>query len=66
MMPWQPSLIQYAAFERHRVVQDAARAAGACWPCCWEAGMRATDATVPREKVGEMHAECRKRIERSR
>jgi hypothetical protein len=65
-MNYQPSLLQIPIFERHMHAQTAARTAGACWPCCWEAGMRATDATVPREKVGEMHAECAKRIERSR
>jgi hypothetical protein len=50
----------------HNSAAVPARAAGACVLCAAEAGCRATDATVPRVKVGEMHAECAKRIERSR
>ena len=60
----QPSLLEATAFARHMDAANRARSAGACHPCCWEAGMRATDGEMPRERVGEMHAECAKRIAR--
>ena len=63
-MTWQPSLLSIPPAERHLAAQAKARTAGACWPCCWEAGMRATDDEVPRERQGEMHQECSARIAR--
>lgn len=67
-MSYQPSLLQIQIFERHMHAQTEARTAGACWNCCWEAGMRATDLDLPRASKDriEMHLECARRIERAR
>lgn len=33
--PLERHAASVAAFRAHRVASDAARVAGACWPCCW-------------------------------
>lgn len=55
-----------AQWAQHQAAAVSARAAGACWQCCAEAGMRATDGVgmTPRLFQEVMHPECAKRIER--
>lgn len=60
---------QKLSWNIHNAAARKARASGACWQCCAEAGCRATDAAgIARREGGavEMHAECARRIERKR
>jgi hypothetical protein len=53
-----------AQWAQHQAVSVSARAAGACWRCAAEAGLRATDTAESEPSKYEMHPECVRRIER--
>lgn len=56
---------QALAWSIHNAAANKAKAAGACWQCCAEAGCRATDAAGLDRRNGSgfrMHPGCMKRL----